>query len=233
MSYRKSIVCLANSRKPPSGRCVAGREVTAAGFGNWIRPVSARPTEEISEEERRYENGSDPRLLDVIAIELTRPKPHLHQRENHLIDEEYYWTKQRRVSWEELQQAVEDPAGPLWLNEESSSRGHYDQVAEDHLGAMTRSLYLVRPDRLKLIVAPEGGGDYGPPRRKVRALFDLCGHTYRIAVTDPWIERRYLAGSDGEVEFGDAVICVSLGEVFHGFAYKLAAAVITPQRAEE
>jgi hypothetical protein len=35
--YTKTIVCLANSRKPPSGRCIAGREVTQTGFGNWIR----------------------------------------------------------------------------------------------------------------------------------------------------------------------------------------------------
>lgn len=231
MSYKKTIACLANSRKPPSGRCVAGREVTASGFGSWIRPVSARPTEEISEEERRYENGRDPKVLDVVAIEMTHPKPHLHQQENHLIDEHYYWSKQRRVSWEELQQAVEDPAGPLWLNGSSSYHGRNDRVAEDRLGNMTRSLYLVRPDRFKLIVAPEGG-DFSPARRRVRAQFDLCGQAYRIVVTDPLVEREYLAGSDGEVEFGDAVICVSLGEVFHGFAYKLAAAVITPQRAE-
>ena len=29
MGYTKRIVCLANSRKPPSGRCVAGRETRA------------------------------------------------------------------------------------------------------------------------------------------------------------------------------------------------------------
>ncbi len=230
MSYTKTIVCLANSWKLPSGRCVAGREVTASGFGKWIRPVSARQTQEISEEERWYENGADPAVLDVIAIEMTRSVPHLHQHENHLIDAEYYWSKQRRVSWKELQQAVEDPAGPLWLNGKSSSHGHNDSVAEDRLGNITRSLYLVRPSRLKLIVAPEGG-DFRPTRRRVRALFDLCGDTYRLAVTDPWIASKYLAGSDGERELGDTVICISLGEVFHGFAYKLVAAVITPQRA--
>ncbi len=230
MSYTKTIICLANSRKPPSGRCVAGREVTASGFGSWIRPVSERTTQEISEEERRYENGADPKVLDVIGIEVTRHDPHLHQQENYLIDAQFYWSKQRRASWKELQQAIEDPAGPLWLNGNSSFYGQNDRVAEDSLGDMKRSLYLVRPSRLKLIVALEGG-DFGPARRRVRAQFDLRGCTYRLVVTDPWVERKYLAGSNGEHELRGAVICISLGEVFHGFAYKLAAAVITSQRA--
>lgn len=231
MTYKKNIVCLANSRKPPSGRCIAGREVMASGIGSWIRPVSSRPTQEISEEERRYENGRDPKVLDVISITMTRPQPHLHQQENHLIDANYYWTKERRVSGEELQRTTEDPAGPLWINESSSSNGHNDRVPEDRLREMTRSLYLVQPSNLKLMVASEGG-DFGPARRRVRAQFDLCGHAYRLVVTDPWAEQKYLAGDDGKDDVGDAMICISLGEVFHGFAYKLAAAVITRQRAE-
>ena len=227
MRYTKTLVCLANSRKPPSGRCIAGREVSSSGFGSWIRPVSARPTEEISEEERRYQDGRDPEVLDVIAIEMTRPQPHLQQQENHLIDASYYWTKQRTASWKEVQSAVEDPAGPLWLNGSSSSYGRNDRVLEHRLTELTRSLYLVQPDQLTLVVASEGAG-FGPPRRRVRGRFDLCGHSYCLVVTDPWRERQCLARSNAEIELDDALLCVSLGEVFHGFAYKLVAAVITP-----
>jgi hypothetical protein len=230
MSYTKTIVCLANSRKPPSGRCVAGREVTASGFGDWIRPVSARPTQEISEEERRYENGGDPRVLDVVTITMARSQPHLHQQENHLIDADYYWEKQRTISWPELQDAIEDPAGPLWLNGPSSTYGRNDRVPEDRLSELTRSLYLIQPQNLELIVASEGG-NFGPARRRVRARFDLCGCRYCIVVTDPLIERTCLAGDNGVTKVEDALICVSLGEVFHAFAYKLAAAVITPRPA--
>jgi hypothetical protein len=189
-----------------------------------------RSTQEISEEERRYQDGTDPKVLDIVAITMSAAQPRHHQQENHLIDDGYYWMKQGTVSWHKLQATIEDPAGPLWLNGHSSSCGHNDQVPEDLANNLRRSLYLVRPDELTLAVALEGG-DFGPARRRVRARFDLSGHSYCVVVTDPWMERQCLAGSDGETKIEEALLCVSLGESFHGFAYKLAAAVITRKRA--
>ncbi len=232
VSYEKRIVCLANSRKPPSGICVAGRELDGSGFGGWVRLVSSRPTREVSLEERRIDIGRDVEVLDVIRVRLSRPEPERYQTENQVFDDRCRWKWSGTVSWEQLQPAVEDPGGPLWLNGDSSSHGQNDRVAEAAAAALGRSLYLVRPDYLRIQVGVEGTGT-ATAQRRVRARFRLAGCWYCLAVTDIPVELDYLARPDGRYVIDEALLCVSLGEVFHGHAYKLAAAVITPQRAAE
>jgi hypothetical protein len=235
MSYRKTILCLANSRKPPSGRCIAGREVVQGGFGDWVRPVSARPTHEISEEERRFENGKQPKVLDVLSIEMKAHVPTGHQRENHVIDADYYWLRGGTVDWQELMGAVEKVTGPLWANNSSSYFGTNDRVDEAEANGLARSLFLIRPQNLRIIVVLEGA-QFNNPRRRVRARFQLAGHNYCVIVTDPVVEEQYFALPNNEYPMPDAVICMSLSELHtdshgHTYAYKLAAAIITPERA--
>src|SRR5207244_2489296 len=106
------------------------REWTNGRFGDWIRPVSARENGELSEEDRRFENGRDPRVLDIIRIPLLEPKPHAFQVENHLIDTNYYWTLEGTVSWEQALAASESTGRALWANASSSYNGIRDRVPE-------------------------------------------------------------------------------------------------------
>lgn len=98
--YVKTLLCLANSRKT-TGRCIAGRELVNGRLGDWIRPVSGRENGELSEEERQFEDGRDPRVLDVIQVPMLEARPHAFQVENHLIDPDYYWALERTATWAE------------------------------------------------------------------------------------------------------------------------------------
>ena len=224
MMYTKRIVCLANSRKT-SGRCLAGKEINANQFGAWVRPVSDRPTRELSEEDRRYKNGQDPKLLDIIRVPLTMPEPHSFQTENHLIDDNYYWVKEGTASVSDLRTALDPNVAPLWNDTSSSYNGEHDRVSEEVAATLGYSLKLIQVQDLTVEVNVEGA-EFGNGKRKVRGRFSLGTTSYKLAITDPNIERQYLAGPEGIFNIGNAILCISLGEPYGGFAYKLIAAVI-------
>jgi hypothetical protein len=192
--------------------------------------VSGRPREEISEKERCYENGEDPKLLDIIQIPLLQPRPKHFQSENHLIDDRYYWQRMGRVGWENLEAALDSVDGPLWLNGNSSYNGVNDRVTEQAAEGLPNSLLLIRPRDLKVVVVTEGAA-FGNPRRRLRAQFRFNDDSYLLSVTDPHVEREYLKRENGTYALGEAILCVSLGEPYEGHAYKLVAGLITSERA--
>jgi hypothetical protein len=219
----KRILCLANSRKL-SGRCVAGREIVSDQPGPWIRPVSAREHQEVSERERDYDDGSDPIVLDMIDVPLIEARPHHYQQENWLLDPNFYWHKAGRRNWTDLQEFLE-PDGPLWINGHSSYNGRNDRVALDQANALDSSLRLIQVAALVVEVSRPGAA-FGNPKRRVQGQFEHEGTQYWLWVTDPVYERRYLALQDGRHQLGEACLTVSLGESHEGYAYKLIAAVI-------
>jgi hypothetical protein len=226
MSNTKRIVCLANSRKR-SGRCVAGKEKPAKGTGEWVRPVSDRPSQEVSERERQYREGSDPRVLDIIDIPLLDHQPKSYQVENWLLDDKAYWVHVGKATWKDLYHFVDSPP-KLWLNNCSTSSGLNDRVGLSDSEDLECSLYFLHLDRIKLrVFAP--GADFGNPKRRVQADFSYNGTNYRLWITDPVIEQKYLSKKDGEYEIGECFITVSLGEPHKGYCYKLVATIITPE----
>jgi hypothetical protein len=222
-TYTKTIICLANSRKI-TGRCVAGKEIAGSKMGGWIRPISGRPAGELSEEERRFQTGHDPKLLDVITIPFIEHRPHSYQTENHVIDDGYYWAKEREASWDELRGALDSIPGSLWNNSSSSYNGLHDRIEESVANGLDNSLRLIEVTDLKMVVAVEGA-EFGAGKRRVRGHFTLNGSEYWLSVTVPVTERKYLAGANGEFQVGRAILCVSLGEPYGGYAYKLIAGV--------
>jgi len=66
----------------------------------------------------------------------------------------------------------------------------------------------------------------------VRAVFQHSGYGYSLVVTDPEIEDEYFDKKNGKYELEDAIVCISLAELFYGHAFKLAAAIFTEDRCE-
>ena len=223
MAVTKRIVCLANSRKL-SGRCVAGREWDGSAAGTWIRPVSAREHEEVSEGEREYKDGSDPKVLDVIDVPLLNPQPKHYQQENWLLEPESYWAKAGQVDWNELQKLVENPER-LWVNGSSTYSGNNDQISFETAKDLKSSLTLIRVPFLELHVL-RPGKDFGNPKLRVQGRFMHRAQPYWLWVTDPVIERIYKARGEGEYALGESCLTISLGDVHEGRCYKLIAAII-------
>lgn len=226
MRTSKRIVCLANSRKL-AGRCIAGREWDGAEAGDWIRPVSKREGQEVSEYERQYEDGSDPRVLDVIDVPIIEPavrEAESWQSENWLLDEERYWRKVGRISWFDLPAFVDDER-PLWFDGFHTYHGSNDQIPLSGMAQVEGSLRLVEVDELAITVFAPGEA-FGNRKRRVQGRFRHAGQNYALWVTDPICERHHLAKLDGSYRLERCFLTISLGEPYRGHCYKLIAAVI-------
>jgi len=217
----KEIICLANSRKF-SGRCIAGKEIAGGRAGQWIRPIGHTETGELSVKEIAYRDGTDPRLLDVLAIPLSRHVPHSYQTENYLADEGL-WLKKGSFPVADLP-GLCDPVDSLWRNGYSSGSGLNDRVPE----AITqeqirRSLLFIRPEQAMIAV------EEGPNLlKRLRARFHFVGEEYCLPVTDPEVENRYLGEPLGRYPLitGELYFTISLGEPYEGYCYKLVAGIV-------
>lgn len=213
-----SIVCLANSRKRQE-RCLAGKD---ADTGVWLRPVSARPDAAINLSERRYDDGHEPSLLDLVDVPFTVARPSPFQPENWLFDANWYWQKTGQLAIGDLDR-LQDRPDDLWGFGSSTLAGSNDRVPES-AGRSQTSLALVRARGLTARVFRPGAA-YGDAQRKVRGAFLYHGREYDFTITDPTVESLYRAGEDGQYLIGDRFITVSLAEPYNGYAYKLIAAV--------
>ena len=222
----KRIVCLANSRML-SGRCIAGRELRAGGRpGPWVRPVSGREDEGVTEAEYRYADGGGPRLLDVVDVPVLGPRPAGHQRENWLLDPDRRWARADRLPLADIPRWA-DAVGSLWINGSSTSNGLNDRVPVSAANSLDTSLYLIKADLEVCVFNPRAA--YGDFRRRVQGRFRYNRADYRMWVTDPEYEQKYLAGPNGSFELGARFLTVSLAGVpVYGYCYKIIAAIIEP-----
>lgn len=223
MSYVKTIVCLANSKKT-GGKCVAGKEVRPSGYGGWIRPVSPRPSAEVWPSEYRYDSHSYPKLLDIIEVTLDHPAPLHHQTENHVIAA-VPWVKTGELPWSELRNLRDRPSS-LWINSDRTRGGLNNCISREEAATLQDSLVLIKPTDFVLEIGPDPWTGTG---RKYRGRFKYKGTHYNLSVTDPAAMRAFGSHAEGDHPLADVYLCISMTEPYpaDGRCHKLVAAIIT------
>ncbi len=217
--FYKEIVCLANSRKL-NGKCVAGKDINTH---NWIRPISGSEKGELTDNQIAYSNGEIPELLDIMKIPFERTKATFYQAENILISDGK-WEKMGKYPENKLDDLCDNPP-TIWINEELRN----DRISEDFLrqNRIESSLLLIKPESLKF-KCEDYPDKFGNTKRKLRAIFLYNNVEYNLGVTDPLIESEYRDKDIGIYASNskNAYLCISLGESFKDYCYKLVAGII-------
>ncbi len=223
----RRIVCLANSRKP-DGRCIAGKLYAQGKFGAWLRPISMREGEELSEQERLSSTGLEPVLLDVLEFTVLKHKPSSHQPENFVINPQHKFKQVGRISPQELLKVIDRPTNLWIMGYQSKTFGKNDLVPPTRITEVSNSLYLIHPHSFTIQVVQ---GTYS---LQVRGHFTYLGAEYNLRITDPIVEERFIPKGVGEYKIEDVLLTISLAEKLFTVAsnpsssgyYKLIAGVI-------
>ncbi len=230
MRDNKRLLVLANSYKY-GGRCIAGRELLSDGDkyrpGNWIRPLSSREGGEFSQRELYLSSRQTVKVGDVVEIPVKAPAGDPIQPENWHIHSGTWKALSSKKPLPPLTWLEETPAH-LWLD--PGERCDRISARALRLRPPRQSLYLIRPENLRLQVNADGLT--GQPRR--RALFRYGHRDYDFHVTDPVIWETYLcrvpATHEEPLTFSlpsvdNVLLCISLTREFHEYHYKVVATI--------
>ena len=223
--YRKTIVVLANSRKPP-GKCIAGIEINNDGsLGNWVRPWDVTSANGgLSKGNLKSQNDVEITTLDVVSFKyFERNSDNTYQLENvHISPKRYenifFHTGKfkKELLLPKLEKSLPWPRG-------SNSSGFINnRIHESELKGITRSLCLIQRDiEISAFYKSYGG------KKTLAAKFDENNYEVKAAITCPKIEEQLVleVGQD-PIILPNAIMCISLGEIFKGYSYKLVASII-------
>ena len=113
------------------------------------------------------------------------------------------WRQRFKIEENELHDYLDRP-NSLWGN---GDRVSYSEI-EQNLTHISQSLYLIQATHFELMTTS------GRPRAK----FSYSGHQYNLVITDPYVNDKRSSGIKA-----NPILCVSLGERYYGYCYKLVA----------
>ncbi|CAA6804543.1 MAG: Unknown protein [uncultured Sulfurovum sp.] len=201
---KKTIVIFANSIKHQK-HCVAGKCILTK---QWVRPVSNIQGRELTSQQTTYVNKYGTYLVkpkQKIEMNFNSHAPILHQPENYLIDNSP-WQQRYKIEDSEVNQYLDAPTS-LWG---TTNKVEYSRINSKMI-VIPQSLYLIQTKGLTL---------YKTKEDKRRASFNYNSIAYDFPVTDPNFDK---IRTEGMNTFG--ILCISLGENFNGYCYKIVATI--------
>ncbi|TXE83246.1 hypothetical protein FPD46_03395 [Campylobacter peloridis] len=210
--FEKEIIIFANSVKN-NKHCVAGKDIVTK---EWIRAVSSVNGGALDDNIVIYENKGKfwkVKPLDRILIKFEKKSSLANQPENYLISNSPWETKfkiERNIVSDYL-----DKPDNLWLYDYNYiDRVNYNNIINNQY-KINQSLYLIHVDFIKLY---RKGRMNQSPQRRGRFIYNKI--EYDLALTDPNFTNLI------EENLKDKYLCISLGEEFQGYCYKIIACVI-------
>jgi hypothetical protein len=171
-------------------------------------------------------------VLDIVEFPVLERVPEGFQRENWRLQPDGRWRITGRATCTDLEKYVDRRPG-LWIDGYRSNPGGHNRIPLEKTEELITSLRLLSAESVTLVVYRKSNG-----RRYVDACFRHAGQYYRLRVTDPVYEERYMARRDGEYRLGGCYLTISLGEKFRDedtgmdYCYKLVAAVIERDKVQ-
>jgi len=210
----KTIVIFANSVKHHQ-HCVAGKDVATK---EWIRPVGDENGCELKDEQTKYKNKYGEYLakpLQKMKIKFIKKSPLLNQPENYVISDDI-WEQNYKIDRNEIKNYIDSPPN-LWIDNESPNDRVNYQLVQNGTIQIKQSLYLIEIKRIHICWKDRSNFEQNPQRR---GIFEYNRVSYDLPLTDP----NFSEFEEQDLE--NKFLCISLGEEFGGYCYKLIASIL-------
>ena len=210
----KTIVIFANSVKH-NQHCVAGKDIITK---EWIRPVGDKNGCELRDEQTKYQNPYGKFLvkpLQKIIIDFLDKAPLKQQPENYIISNNI-WQQNYKIERENIKFFLDYPNN-LWLDGISyNDRVNYTLIQSENI-IINQSLYLIEVEKIHIYWKNRSNFRENSQRR---GFFKYNNISYDLPITDPNFKNFQ------EQDLENKFLCISLGEEYKGYCYKLIASIL-------
>ena len=145
------------------------------------------------------------KVLQKVEIKFLQHAPLPNQPENYIVSDTV-WQQKFKIEKHQILNYLDEPEA-LWGDE---NRIDYSLI-QNKIVSIKQSLFLVKVDNLNLYIE----------ENKRKASFLYKNRSYDLPVTDANFDNLLEENSQNL----EGILCVSLGENFHGHCYKIVATI--------